>query len=88
MARLHTIKNKHSSYSLRHRRNTSKTNKRHNKKGPSSCEIHGQMPSDLYLEPVTSQSIIRQIQERTSKIRLPEHVSEDEWVKRMSRARH
>lgn len=54
----------------------------------SSCEINSQMSFHLYLEPVTSPSIIRQIQERTSKIRLPEHVSEDEWVQRMARNRH
>lgn len=87
MTRLHTIKNKNVSRSLRHRRNTAKLNCRYNKKLLSN-ETDSQLYSDLYLEPVTSPKIIRLIHAQTSKIRLPEHVSEDEWVQRMSRTRH
>jgi hypothetical protein len=43
--------------------------------------------SDVRLIPVTCPKLIKQIQERTSKIHLPEHVNEDEWVQRMGYTR-
>jgi hypothetical protein len=88
MTRNHTHKNK-VSLSIRTRRNTIKHNYKKNiQQYRGSYSTESLFNTDIRLTPITCPKIIRQIQERTKHIRLPEHINEDEWVQRMGHTSH